>query len=340
MLYEPIDPKLLTLFKDVVGYNPDPVNRAFFVDAQYDIAYGGYRRGWGLGDLLVRYLGKIEWNEVQPGIYDVENNDFIRNENLPTRRTEGGAYDVTTPDQVNDRFNYEHERLQNAFTIRMNPTEVLDFISDATHRESVSERVMNIGTFYQTNHKNHFVARLDKNEHNEWIAVLETPHGLVASLVQVDKSYINFEKAQIGDWVIFEIVGVVNEQRVVKAMRPFKPGVRMAVQYFRSGTVLSGPRYSIIPYEDGNAITDLHVKDFPFLKGQDLKCANFAPMLTVQLDTLQRVMRALSTFKMVEIKYLDSHTPFLVYGIDDKGYQVECLVSALSPFKNGKVVTV
>jgi hypothetical protein len=176
----------------------------------------------------------------------------------------------------------------------------------------------------------------------EKVVGIQTPNGRMPLFIDERSSHVNVARLTEGDWVVVAPIGTVDNRKIVKVMRMYQPGIRMAIQYYKTGNLMPGsPRHSIIPEEDGNSIMPQDAIDFPFIEGQERNNLKGAPMLTVQLDTLYRAMSAMTAYKRVEILYKDSHTPFLVSPLTTQGDDiVEVVCSALSPFKSGKVVTI
>lgn len=338
-----MDKNLKRIMFDITRENTDDEEHAFFVDRDKGFAYGGHRRAWGVGDLMARFQGNIEafdWSHV-PGVYHFSSETFIREEYLPGKRLPQGGREAYTPDMCNDLFERAFQTVAGYHQIVVNPKEVVTFIEDRTFRDGVSDRVMNILPFETMNSLGHFAGKVDIFEGVKVIAISH-PNGKIPLFIDDRSSHINTARLEVGDWVIVAPIGVVEGRRIVKIMRTYQPGIRMAIQYFKTGTLMPGsPRYSIISEEDGNSITTSDVRDFKFLKGQDRKNLKDAPMLTVQLDTFYRGMSAMSNYKKVAIMYKDSHTPFVLVPFVAEGEDVlEIVCSSLSPYKSGKVVTI
>lgn len=340
-MYDKMDENVELIFKDIVMHNTDENLQAFFLDSMKDIAFGGHRRAWGKGDLFVRYMGKIDFPTGNPGVYHIPSKEFFKREELPGRKVEG-QYTKIGIEECNSIFNEVIENATGHFMLSINPREVLEFISDVTFREGIMDRVINIHPFRTTNDKRHFPAQIEKTPEGRTIAVAITREGKIPMTIQREQSYVNVDRLVPGDIVIVDAVGVVNNERFVRVMREYVPGIRMAIQHFKGGNLMIGdPRYSIIPKEDGNTLTPSDVKDFGFLEGQVFDNISDAPMLTVQLDTFYRVMSAMSRYKRVAIYYKDNFSTFLVAPFEDEGFGiVEAAVSAFSPYKSGKLLTI
>lgn len=332
-----MDQLVLQIMKETVKNNSDEVHRTFFVDRVRKVAFGGHRRTWGVGDLFTRYTGEIDF-EMHPGIYEVHTNNFIRNKQLAGQKVEG-QYTELDIETVDNMFASAYETIGGLHVIDVNPKQVLEFIEDATFQKGKHDSVINLQPTYGMFDRQ--VPMKVVQENGEWIAIIETPQRTIGAKIQKEGSYVNLNTMKENEIYLCEVIGEVNGHRVVKVMRPYVAGIRMAVQQFRGGCLMNGqPRYSVIPYQDGNDIQVNAVKDFKFMPTQDFTRMTNAPMLTIQLDTFMRIMKSCVTFKYVRIAYKDNFTPFVAETLDDTGYKVECLASPLSPYRNGKVITI
>lgn len=338
-----MDKKLLHLFHPVAIDNTEEANVGFYIDQTQGYAFAGFRRSWGIGDLLVRYRGAIEpfeWSHNY-GVYRYSDNTFETQGLLPGKRMPDGTREGVTAEMCENTFATAYQQVAGHHQIVVNPKQVLDFLHKRTIKTGgVAEKVINIQGFENSNTKGQFVGKVEFYDGQQAI-LFKTQRGIMPMFIDEKNSLIQTRYLNTGDWVVVQPVGIVEGRRLVKVLRLHEPGIRMAIQHFKSGILMPGDaRYSLHENEDGNTITEMDIKTFNFIQGQDMPNLKTAPMLTIQLDTFQRALKALSGYKRVEILYKNSHTPFVMAPfIKDGEPVVDVVASAFSPYKSGKVVT-
>lgn len=340
---ESMDKNLLHLFHPVVIDNTDEASVGFYVDQTQGYAFAGFRRSWGLGDLMARYRGEIkpfDWSHNY-GVYRYSDNSFETQGRLPGRRLPEGGREAVTAEMCEDIFGRAYQQVAGYHQLVLNPKQVLDFIHKRTIKTGgVVEKVINIQGFETSNTKGQFVGKVEFFEGQQAV-LFKSPAGMMPMFIDDRNSLIQTRFLNTGDWVVVEPVGIVEGRRLIKVLRLHEPGVRMAIQHFKSGILMPGdPRYSLHEGEDGNSITEMDIKTFHFIEGQDKPNLKTAPMLSIQLDTFERALKALSGYKRVELLFKNSHTPFVMTPfVKDGEAIVDIVASSFSPYKSGKVVT-
>lgn len=334
--------KVIRIFQPVVKDNIDDENASVFIDYQQNVAYGGHRRTWGVGDLLVRYKGDIPTKDIEPfpGVYHYSTNTFTRCDGLPAKALPQGGREILTGETCDSVFAHAFNTVNGYHQIVLNPREILDFVESQTMTSGVGERVLNIEPFEVANERGHFVAKVDEFE-GQLVVGFKSPQGYIPLFLDERASLISTERLRLDEWVVVAPVGVVEGRRIAKVISKYEPGVRVAIQHFKSGLLMPGsPRYSVLPGEDGNDIRAAETKVLPFIEGQDKMNLRTAPMLSVQLDTLVRALEPLSEYKRVELLYKNSHTNAVLIPVPEgKDYIIDVVFSPLSVYMSGKVLT-
>lgn len=338
-----LDKRLRRVMKTVTIHNTDPDNRAFFMYPNEGYAYGGHRRAWGAGDMLVRYIGDIDAPVGMrgPGVLTIDSEEYFPDEFLRGRRLPSGGRELMTPEMCAQAFDNVFQNVKGHHQLIVNPKMVVEFINERTARDGLAERVINIHPFEVANSLGHFAAQVDYYE-DQLVVNFKMKGEMYAFFIDEKKSLIDTRILRAGNWVIVAPDAVVDGVRWVRVMREFEPGIRMAIQHLKNGTKMpDDPKYSILPGEDNNDIKKADIRDFPFFEGQEKRQLRTAPMLTVQLDTFYRAMLAMSEYELVEILFKDSFSIFAISPFVYEGEPVvQALVSPISPYVLGKVVTV
>lgn len=350
---------IVRLFHKVVADNLDEENAGFFVKPNAQVAYAGHQRSWGVGDLLVRYRGPIEAGSMFRGgigqvgatgfTYHYPTNTVTPADGLPGREAEQGGREILSPEECEMIFNNTFHAVNGHHQIVLNPKTVLDFIEKTTTITGVTNRVVNIEPFEVMNSKGHFAGKLEMYE-NELVVMIKTPRGDAPIYIDTQASLPDVNRLRLDQWVVVAPVGIVlheypngqqEQRRIGKIMELYAPGVKFAIQQFKSGLLMPGDaRYSVYAGEDGN---DIHTNDvFPmkFIDGQDKVNIRKATMLTVQLDTFVRALEALSEYSHVEMLYKDmSEDIIMIPQVAEGEPIVDVVLTPIQQFVSGKVLT-
>lgn len=337
-----MDKNLLHLFHGIVLENAEDDHAAFYVNQRDGVAFGGFRRSWGIGDLFARYRGNIgdfDWS-THPGVFNVRDNKFYSRTLLAGKMLPNGIREEVTEEMCNENFERALQNVYGQHSVVINPKQVLEWIRKRVMRTGgLDDKVINIMPFDVSNDRNEFAAQIEMYE-NEMVVLFRSPNGNIPLFI--DKgSLLDTRFLSVGQWVVVKPIGIVEGKRIVKVLREHEPGVRMAIQGFKAGLLMPGdPRYSVHEQEDGNSITESDIKTFPFLPDQDLENIKSAPMFTIQLDTFERALKAMARYKRIELLYKNSHTPFVMCPFVREGESVvEVVGSSMSQYRSGKVVT-
>lgn len=335
--------KVIRIFQSVVKDNIDNDNAAVYINAQQGVAYGGHRRSWGVGDSIVRYRGEIPTENIDsiPGVFHYASNSYIHMDGLPGKALPQGGRALLTPELCEDIFARTFEEVRGYHQLVINPKELLDFIENLTSRTGLGDAVLNIEPFEVANERGHFAARITE-VNGELVAAFNGPHGLIPMYLESRGSLVDLNKLREGQWVVVAPIGVVEGNRFVRVISEYEPGIRIALQHFRAGLLMPGsPRYSVLAGEDNNDIREFETRTLKFIEGQDKINLRTAPMISIQLDTLVRVLEPMSEYKRVELLYKNSHTSILAVPFVAPGETIiESVFTPLSIYKSGKVLTV
>lgn len=335
--------KVIRIFQAVVRDNIDDENAAVYINPREGVAYGGHRRSWGVGDLIARYRGEIPTDGINlnPGVYHYSTNTFTRTDGLPGKALPQGGRDLLTPTACEDIFNHTYNTVNGHHQLVINPKSILDFIENQTVTTGIGDRALNLEAFEVANERGHFVAKTDEYE-GQLVVGFNGPQGRIPLFIDTKSSYIHTDRIGLNEWVVVAPVGVVEGRKIVKVISKYEPGIKIAIQHFKSGLLMPGsPRYSVIAGEDSNDIRHSETKVLPFIEGQEKMNLRTAPPLSIQLDTLRRALEPLSEYKRVELLYKNSDTPMLFTPIIEEGQEmIDVVCSPLSIYKSGKVITV
>lgn len=343
--------------------NQEKEDKCIFLAPELNLAYASTLRSarlWGASDLLVRYHGEIDVEidfetdnsqEVETvgneGIYFPENKELVRIPGLLGAHTPNGRR-MLTPAGADEVFN---EIQQNGFAhqIAFNPKEMLKYIEGLLAYSPENTKTISLMPSKYMNNKSHFVAKLSE----ETESVLEGPKLYAVSLFEhvnshvVKDSLIEFSEDDYGKLFMFEHMGEVVEnnmiERQARLIMPFEPGIHVAIQNYPSGHVLPVfDSYSVIIGENNNTINDQTKTVFPFTESQDKKTENSGPMLTFVLSTFRAAVIAMQEYKEVEMWYNTSHDKVYMVANNNDGqipYQVEAIISPLSQYRYGKILS-
>lgn len=336
--------KIVRIFQNVVTDNIDDENSAVYVDPVAGLAYGGHRRTWGIGDLIVRYRGEIDGSFFgnNSGVYHYPSNSYFPLEGLPGRILPQGGRELLPPDVCEDIFNNTFNVVQGYHQLVINPKSILDFIEEATMTTGTGEKVLNLEPFEVVNRQGHFAGQVDEYDGEMIIGITNSRGHKIPLFIDAKNSWYDYNKLRIGEWMEVAPVGIVEGKKLVKIMRPYEPGIKIAIQGFRGGLLMPGdPRYSVIPGESGNDIRAGEARTLPFIEGQERLNLRSAPLISIQLDTLVRALEPLSEYKRVQLMYKDSHTIALLTPILEEGEaMIDVSFSPMSTYVSGKVVTI
>lgn len=336
-----MDKKLEHLFTPILTANADEDNIAIFIDQTREIAFGGYRRSWGVGDFFMRYRGPIErfFLSQHPGVYNLPNKQFLEKTYLPGRRDTNGGVEYLGEAECNNLFAGAYQQVAGHHELIINPVKVLEFIDRRIARSGPEERVINIQPFESVNNRQ-FAGKVEIYNGRHAV-VLNTPFGEKPLYLDDRNSLLSVERLKTGEWVVVEPIGVVDKVAIGKVLRIHEPGIRMVIQHFKSGLLMPGDaRYSVHEGENGNTIVEPDIETFPFIEPQNRATLANAPMLTIQLDTFIRSLKALAGYKKVGLMYKNSFTPYVMTPyVRDGEPVVDVVASSFCPYKSGKVVT-
>jgi hypothetical protein len=157
----------------------------------------------------------------------------------------------------------------------------------------------------------------------------------------VDKSStIDVKKIQPGRVYLIKPMPFNKETgvRKVDVLRTYVEGIRTAIQGFKMGLIKPGDRaYSVNP-DKSNGIKESAVMDMPFMKIQDKRKIVGAPMLTFDLDMMYSLMKTLSGYQKVTMKFKDSSSG-VYFKAEGNDYlpNIEAIVGPTIQYVKGRV---
>lgn len=338
------------LLFEVAKSNMDTRLQGFFIDPDKGMALAGHRRIYGHGDCLVRAMGDFDMPQkygYRPGYYDYSKDDFYADQpGLYGKQVEGDRY-MVGPEESDMIFGQAFEKIEDGFSVLVNPKIICEFIENFTKFNGFANKKLNMQVFNGMSNVGHFTGRIETNPNTGEIGIV------IANkyFCHIDKKYslLNPDHIREGAYVVAEMVGVVEEKRVVRLLRMFKSGIRLAIQDFRNGLMLDNAAPYSLHEETDNGITKQGIMDVPFLERQfdpnDPQSQNAylkAPVLHFDLDTFYRALKPMEMHRVAEIHFKDCISPVMMRTINEGEpgeIAVESLIGTSSPYRRGKVWT-
>lgn len=353
----------------VAELNASHDQRGFFISPETDMAYAGFQRSWGATDLIVRARSKFN----MPGIH-FSDSFFLQEEGVfieepglmkhsPTPRD---AYEFVTPEDVEEIFQNAVSDEEYKFSLTLNVDHFLKSISDRviSTSENANEQTVTILPSERMNSAGHVVGILNFEPatrfSDEFHFINMGINGEGRSLI-VDNTYVEIGEEDLGQPFMFRFKGEYPAQELGGDIAPFceiitryEPGTRVAYQSFPSGQVIPEVygQFSAYPQALGHGTYSLVTQSSDVLlvtPFQNRRSLNTMPMLTFQLSVLERVLEAFADFEHITIYAKEGRfAPVYIRGLHDENgesfgpatYDLEALMSPISPFTRGKILEV
>ena len=335
--------KLIGLLHPVVKDNSDSNLFGFFLDPMAGIALAGFRRIYGTGDCLFR----VRMPEVEmvgdlkraPGLFSYDVNGYDYNvAGLPGKFLPDGNREIVGIEEADQKFQSAFSKVDGHFNVALNPKKICKWIEDRTQHSGLEDRKVNMQVFAGVSADGQFPGKMRMLEQGVPTIEIRTKDGIIPGFIDETTSKIKPYHLIEGEMYIVQKVGVVEGRHLVRVLRKFKRGVRLAIQYFKNGLLLPGQaRYSV--YEDEQTgISSFDILDLPFIDGQDTRHLVQAPYMHFCLSTLYRALKPMEMHSIVEMRFKDSISPVLLTAVAEPGQiQMDAIIGPTSPYTSGKV---
>lgn len=332
------------LLLNIAKSNSDPELNGFFVDPRNKVALAGHRRIAGVGDALVRVRdAEIDMNGLphDGGFFDFATNDFFAIPGLPGKELAEKQRDLIDAEKAEMLFNDAFAKVNGSFMVLVNPRAICDFIEERKPNGDFSSHKINMQVFDGISALGQFPGQARVDDSGRMTIALRKGREIVPAYIDEKNTILPTHALRDGNYYIVKPVATVEGIHYVQVLREFKRGVRLAIQYFRSGLLMPGsPRYSVLEEKD-NGISHHDIIDLPFVEDQ-VKIGTFAkaPYMHFDLDVFYYVMKTLEMYDTVEVRFKDAATPVLVTGVPMEGQPlIDAIVGSTSPYRGGKVCT-
>lgn len=343
----------ISLLYPIALMNHDPMLQQTFFDPQEGAAIAGFRRQVAnFGVMLVRAqygrnnevgLGKNDFVNL-PGTYNYVKNHYIEtNDGLLGSEVKDGYRERVNDKIAREKIDAVRDIVEARYEVHLSPNTFFQFI-EKRHRDIGSthrDRKINI-QFTAGLPAGTAVAIAERtSEGIEMVTKVPTPGGVKLVSSFIDKnSRVAGNKIQPGRVYLIQPVSFDKQTgvRTVNVLRTYKEGIRTALQGFKNGLIRPGERgYDVNP-DPTNGIKEIMVMDMPFMKTQDKRMIAGAPMLTFDLDMIYSLMKTLSGYPVVKMKFKDSSSGvYFVAEGNDYLPNIEAIVGPTIQYVRGRV---
>lgn len=318
----------IPLFYPIALLNKDQALRQTFFDPEKGIALAGFRREVANFGVLLAMAQYGPNNEVKASKFDYKTTtcqyhylkkDFVETTTgLLGSDAEDGRRENVTADVAKRRIDTIHQKAQMMFEVDLVPNAFRQFFKSAEKHvgENKSDRKVNLDfTASGSLPKGTALGKATKDNNGNvcFVTKMRNKQGAVKQIVSyVKDGYTQVPIAKIRAGLPYIIKPIhYNKQtgeRFVSVLRPYKSGIRTAIQHFKMGLIRPGdPGYSVTPNRSNGIIPEA-VMDTNFLPSQDQRLLRGAPMLSFDYDMFDALMHTLSGYRVVKMKWRNANT--------------------------------
>ena len=353
----------------IAELNASHDQRGFFISPETEMAYAGFQRSWGATDLIVRarsqfQLPGIHFSDAfflqEEGVF-LEEPGLMKHSPVPRE-----GYQFVTPEDVEEIFQKAVNSEDYKFSLTLNVDHFLKSVSDRiiSSNDLTNEQTVTLLPSERMNSVGHVVGMLNFEQStqftDEFHFISVGVDGSGQSFI-VDNTYVELGEEDIGQLFMFRYKGEYPSEELGGEMAMFceiisryEPGTRVAYQSYPSGQVIPEVygQFSAFPqaFEHGTYTLVTESSDVllvtPF---QNRRSLNTMPMLTFQLSVLEHVLEAFADYEHITIYAKEGRfEPVYIRGVNDETgesyepetYDLEALMSPISPFTRGKILEV
>ena len=348
-------PSIRTL-KKAASLNSKRDEMLVYVSSETGTSYAGSRKYWGGSDLFMKTSLKDQSMNLDfNGSVNILTEDMFQGDGvgqgLLAAPLPNGKREIVTPERANNIV--EKVKMEGGFehSILLNPHELSQFIEPRVEFSDESTKTFSIMPSMYLNSRGHAVGILRKTRKffgdSEFVYTVEVERDDNDNQMTIARSFIPLNDDLVDKPVMFNYVGVTMdgmfENHTCEVVMAFNPGIMCSIQNYESGHVLPMlDAYSVIPNENQNSLSNGATKVFKFLEGQNKVTANKGPMITFALPTFRALLASMDEFRAMEILYTNRTKKCYVRSIDpfnEVPYEVEAIISPISPYVYGKVLT-
>lgn len=339
----------ISMLFPIAAMNQDSQLKQTFFDVDNGSAIVGFRRQVAnLGVLLVRaQYGRNNEVEIGPnnnmrinGNYNYITNEYVEsNEGLL-----GTEQKIDYRERVNDevarqKIDAVRKKTEAMFEVDLSPNTLYQFMESRYRDYGKMYRDRKINFMFTEGLPKGTMLAMAEVDNGEFKMIYERGNKIIK--FQVDKKS-NLQPRNIVPGKVYLIKkGSIDPETGVKyvnVVRPYKTGVRCAIQHINMGLIKPGEKaYEVTP-DATNGIIERTVMDMRFLPHQNPKLVQGAPMLVFDLDIVYSLMKALSGYPSVKMKFRDASSGVYLFAEGDE-YRpvVEAIIGPTIQYVKGKV---
>ncbi|MGG4438264.1 hypothetical protein AAXE64_27315 [Priestia megaterium] len=315
----------ITQLHPIALLNKDAQLRRTFIDTERGVALAGFRRQVANFGVLLTALHYGPNNEIKlgerdyrkaSGLYDYMDDEYIEtNVGLLGTEVREDYRERVDVDVAQNYIDTIKERSALRYEVELNPNTIMKFI-DSRERDlkgGHKDKKINFG-FTAGLPQGTAVGVAERDQEGRTVIKirLDTPmKGLryyycyVANNSQTSEKKVQLGRVYLVKPVFFD---KKNNVRYVNVMQQYYRGIRMAIQHLNNGIITpNDPGYILTPNHE-YGVKERTIATMAFTSTQNMKMIMNAPMLTFDLDMFYSLMKTLSGYPIVTMKFKDSST--------------------------------
>lgn len=342
----------ISLLYPIALMNNDTNLQQVFFDVENGIAMSGFRRqvaNFGVMLVLAHYgrnneveIGKNDYKRMNGSYNYLRKGEYLEGDfGLMGGDMQNGERERVNYDIAAKKIEAIRGKVELRYEVDLSPNTLYKFMESKKSRDGLINKKFNM----------QFTAGLPAGTA---LGVAErTPEGICMvtkvptrgghkmMTSYVDKtSVVSINKIQPGRVYLIKPASIHPEtgRRSVNVLRTYKKGVRTAIQHFQMGLIRPGdPGYDVNP-NPTNGIQEDYVMDMPFMKTQNPKMIAGAQMLTFDADMIYSLMKTLSGYPVVTMKFKDpSSGVYFVAEGNEYLPNIEAIVGPTIQYVRGRV---